>query len=106
MALGASNRAVGRGTRAVVPCFPLQEHVGRRQAGIKESNWDTASAGWDADGGPGPGGSAASRAFNYFKVELGEKAGQREELSHRDNMGRAQGLYPSPFLTDPPHGMN
>lgn len=76
----------------MVPCFPLQEHVGRRQAGIKENSRDTASVGWDANGGPGPGGSAASSAFNYFKVELGEKAGQREELSHRDNVGRAQDL--------------
>ena len=75
--------ALGKGARTVVPSCPLQECVGRRQAGIRAAKRTTVT--WLTQGVmhnsvPGSVGSAARSTFSYFKAELGAKAGQREEL--------------------------
>lgn len=75
--------ALEKDAKTVVPSFPLQEHEGRRQAGIMGAKKQPVT--WLVQGvmhssQPGSVGSAASSTFNYFKVELGAKAGQREEL--------------------------
>lgn len=61
----------------------MQERVGRRHAGImgaKRTALTRLAQGVMYNHVPGSLGSAARSTFNYFKVELGAKAGQREEL--------------------------
>lgn len=75
--------ALGKGARTGVPSFPLQERVGRRHAGImgaKRTAVTRLAQGVMHNHVPGSLGLAARSTFNYFKVELGAKAGQREEL--------------------------
>lgn len=74
---------MGTGTGTAVPSFPLQERAGRRQAGIMGAKRRTVTQlaqGVMHSSAPGSAGSAANSTFDYLKVELGAKAGQREEL--------------------------